>query len=398
MTKKALPLLVLAVLVMPSVPGIGGCGENNGNNGNIDEVDDWHNTAPSPSAGIDQTVYEQTIVTLAGSVADTHSSITDYKWTQTAGTMVDLNSPEEATTTFTAPAVITEETLVFQFIITDDKGANASANVDVTIIPMVDVSGSIMEDTVWLAEYGPYEVIGLLSVAPDTTLTIMPGTLVKVGGGVKVAGDLIAQGTVDEPIFFGPISDNGSWGGIKLESSQGSYIEFCIFENASSALMLDGGSTPVVRNNVFRCNSDAITDSGGYQPMVIEYNTFLGNSSVFSGIRTSGESFFRYNTFTGNENVFEYGYYFGTVTITSNNFINNDFVIRGPEYGYGYGAVSACDNWWGTTDTTTIDELIYDIYDDATLQVVAYEPIQQQELVGIGSAIHANVETPGPQM
>jgi len=109
---------------------------------------------------------------------------------------------------------------------------------------------------------------------------------------------------------------------------------------------------------------------------------------VFYGIRTSGnDNIFRNNIFRNNSSVFKYGYYFGTTTIDNNNFINNAFVIKAPEQGYGYGVVSLSDNWWNTTDTNVIGNLINDKNDDVALQILNYLPIKTTEINGIGSSV-----------
>lgn len=76
-----------------------------------------------------------------------------------------------------------------------------------------------------------------------------------------------------------------------------------------------------------------------------------------------------------NDRVFDSGYYFGVVNIRGNNFEGNNFVIRAPEVGYGYGVINIDNNWWGTTDAAVIADLIYDGVDDVRLQTLTYSPI-----------------------
>jgi hypothetical protein len=147
---------------------------------------------------------------------------------------------------------------------------------------------------------------------------------------------------------------------------------------------LKGASTPKICNNIFRDNTRVFVDWYGYQKMEIYNNQFKNNYSCFSGIRTSGASFFKYNNFIGNEYVFEYGYYFGNTEISYNNFIDNGFVLKAPEEGYGYGTIVASNNWWNTTDTSIIDNLITDKYDDVSLQILNYLPIAISILPDIG--------------
>ena len=97
-------------------------------------VDDGSNTAVSDSvtinvnaedtsltvdAGTDQTVNSEDLVTLSATISDSSATII---WSQSSGTSVTLSDNTSATLTFTAPAVIEDEELVFQ--ISADDGIN----------------------------------------------------------------------------------------------------------------------------------------------------------------------------------------------------------------------------------------------------------------------------------
>ncbi|HFB66691.1 MAG TPA: hypothetical protein ENJ60_14245, partial [Aeromonadales bacterium] len=55
------------------------------------------NNAPSANAGSDQSVDEETTVTLTGSGTDTDGSIVSYSWTQLSGSMVTIQDAGMAT-------------------------------------------------------------------------------------------------------------------------------------------------------------------------------------------------------------------------------------------------------------------------------------------------------------
>ncbi len=94
------------------------------------------NKAPTASAGADQSVDEETTVTLAGSGTDSDGSIVSYSWTQLSGSMVTIQDASMATATFLSPTLISTTTLSFQLTVTDDKGATASDTVDVVVNPV----------------------------------------------------------------------------------------------------------------------------------------------------------------------------------------------------------------------------------------------------------------------
>lgn len=95
-----------------------------------------NNQAPTANAGTDQTVDEQTQVTLSGSGTDSDGTIASYQWSQTAGTSVTLNNPNSATASFTAPTTLAVNPLTFELTVTDDDGATTSDTVVVSITPV----------------------------------------------------------------------------------------------------------------------------------------------------------------------------------------------------------------------------------------------------------------------
>ena len=89
---------------------------------------------PVANAGPDQTVSEGATVTLTGSGSDPDGdTITEYRWTQTAGPAVTLSSATGTTTSFTAPTgLVADEVLRFSFVVTAG-GEGGSDSVDVTV-------------------------------------------------------------------------------------------------------------------------------------------------------------------------------------------------------------------------------------------------------------------------
>ena len=97
------------------------------------------NAKPTANAGIDQTVNEQTAVTLAGSGADTDGSITAYQWTQTTGLPVTLINANTAMATFTTPIVLVQDgaqTLTFRLTVTDNETVTVFDDVNIIVNPV----------------------------------------------------------------------------------------------------------------------------------------------------------------------------------------------------------------------------------------------------------------------
>jgi hypothetical protein len=84
----------------------------------------WQNEPPQANAGLDQTVNEESIVTLNGSSSlDIDDGIESYSWNQIDGPAVILSNPSSCQTTFTSPDVESEGvSLTFNLTVTDVGG------------------------------------------------------------------------------------------------------------------------------------------------------------------------------------------------------------------------------------------------------------------------------------
>lgn len=92
------------------------------------------NIAPVANAGNNQTVDENTVVTLDASAStDSDGSISSYQWSQTAGTAAALSASNVAMPTFTTPPLNASETLIFQVTVTDNDGATNTATVSIMV-------------------------------------------------------------------------------------------------------------------------------------------------------------------------------------------------------------------------------------------------------------------------
>ena len=95
------------------------------------------NQPPIADAGPNQSVDAGVMVFLLGTASDPDGAIAAYAWTQTGGTAVSLTGSDAATAVFVAPDVTVDETLTFRLTVTDDAGAQASDEVQVTVHPVM---------------------------------------------------------------------------------------------------------------------------------------------------------------------------------------------------------------------------------------------------------------------
>ena len=108
------------------------------------------NQPPAANAGPDQTVNEGVVVKLKGnSSSDPDGSIAAYSWSQMSGPPVQLSNAGQIEANFTSPNVVPSgETLVFQLVVTDNEGLQAtdSCSVYVTREPVADSDGDGVPD------------------------------------------------------------------------------------------------------------------------------------------------------------------------------------------------------------------------------------------------------------
>jgi hypothetical protein len=96
----------------------------------------WLNDPPTANAGTDQTVLEQSTVTLDGSnSSDPDDGIASYRWKQVAGPSVTFSDPTNDRPTFEAPDFDDsgDKPLVLELIVTDSGGLQSSDSTTVSV-------------------------------------------------------------------------------------------------------------------------------------------------------------------------------------------------------------------------------------------------------------------------
>ncbi|MGD6852682.1 MAG: hypothetical protein ACQCN6_11545 [Candidatus Bathyarchaeia archaeon] len=231
------------------------------------------------------------------------------------------------------------------------------------------ISGNIVHGNIYCEVAGASPVImtntvsGVIHVGSfDRNITagspIISGNTVSLGDrlGIFVHGEspIISNNTVT-----GPAGYVNSGTGILL------YI-------------LNGG-TATVYSNTISGFTNGITVANN-SASIIERNFITCCHQAISGVGT--QATIKNNTLSGNINAIDICFNFPPI-IDFNNFQNNsetNVVLKNMPWQEVLVSrdIDAPNNWWGTTDTDSIDRLIHDKGDDSALGKVKYTPFLTQ--------------------
>ncbi len=299
-----------------------------------------------------------------------------------------------------------------------------------------NINGIIGSNTTWTQANSPYTLTGNVLVNNGVTLTIGTGATVNLGSYyIEVNGTLAAVGSGSSPIYMNGGQVTFTQFSTDWNESIGAG---CIIENAilSSTITLNNSpriindttsspitvqdvtGTPVISNN---------TIEGGisfqYANGILSNNNIIGQGVTIWGNETVSDNIISgcsagitaYNSFgetayppiIGNlivnntqginiasefPNAVLTDYMIQNNTITSNTvgisfsqlvpgdvsatiFYNNIYANTNYNINLGLGSnINATYDWWGTTDTSAINQTIYDFKDNFNLGIVTFAP------------------------
>lgn len=203
-----------------------------------------------------------------------------------------------------ASPMIAEDAITFQRKGNEKKVRLISFGQDVHL-----VDGEVIGDETWVADK-PYLIYNSLLVDTNATLRLAPGAQLYFSqeSHLYVAGRIMAEGTLEEPILFsGARIDHdyedipGQWEGIWfMPGSSGSQFTHATIKNAIIGMQVDSmiGANPTVtlhNSSILNMTSAAIYARGA---RIHASNTVLGNCGQYlAALTIGGEYRFEHCTF-----------------------------------------------------------------------------------------------------
>ena len=288
---------------------------------------------------------------------------------------------------------------------------------------------TISQDTTW---QGTVILHGDVLVEPGVTLTVAPGTMVKLHrideespenmfgidspyypyAEIIVRGRLIARGTAERPIVFTsaePDARARDWGAINFLGSDGSVLEhvkvLCAYNGVHAH-----GSTLTIRDSEFVKNGVGISfkseeetpgvpwfgkrsrieisgcliarNKGGIgfrnSSGTIEHNEIRDNKFFGVFAKENSDVVVRYNEITGNRKGV-YLYQVKGLRLEYNNIYDNRDYNIAPAEAQDF-PVDAPHNWFGTRNLAAIAETIFDHAEDPELGEVLIAPVAEEPI------------------
>ena len=243
------------------------------------------------------------------------------------------------------------------------------------------VTGHITADTAWTLAGSPYVMTTSVTVDEGATLTIEPGVEVQAtsSASLNVLGVLRAVGTETNRIIFEPSDDD--WQGIRFgvsSSTRGtdtrSALEYTeVWDVHYTAITLTG-MAPSISHNLFVGGVYALTTANTAATLNVTDSVFAFNQVGVYGYGMTHVNLLRNDFWMNNSAIEASGAGSDRWELHQNDIIGTPVVNYLAASFSEESTIDATDNWWGTTDSTYLQNHILDGEDDPNYAVVVWNP------------------------
>lgn len=267
-----------------------------------------------------------------------------------------------------------------QITIDEPKNVTAVFEQEYTIIEGIISSNQTLTST-----HSPYLITNNVQIASGVTLKIEAGT--RVFGSkkssnsnlIEVFGKLDAQGTADSNITLTNVK-------IKPTDTDvnDSIIYLKFVKMFGGQILAEHSQGPVTIQNSLLKEVGDLTLWYPSEDCYIEQNIFYNSGEIRTILSGSTTAYIKNNLFFNNiSNTEQTGYalesLYGSesnLVVKKNTFYSTNSVAISIAPSPYDGSINATENYWNTTNTSIIDEMIFDKNDDLNAaEVISYEPI-----------------------
>ena len=260
--------------------------------------------------------------------------------------------------------------------ISNGSGNNVAGNISTVVVSCASLcttlSGVLSANVVYTASNSPYCINGSLQIPAGLSATFDAGTSIN-------NGTIVVQGTLN---INGNTSNFVNMANVSVVPAGLSATPHSI--NINGAVVNGGNIYGPTGNAIYgslNLSNSRLTNLGSYMYVwypigtnTISGNSFNGSGGISCGVDFRNSKFVSLlitNNYFSNwtsgyaiENWAQYGT--GTVLIQGNTFATTSSVAVRLPGGYTDAAMNAANNYWGTTNTSTIQSMIFDKNVDIT--------------------------------
>ncbi len=201
---------------------------------------------------------------------------------------------------------------------------------------------------IWQPQGIPYDLTArpegtVLRVGQNATWSLAPGVTLA-GGGIDVAGTLLAMGTAEEPLIFTTADPNGTWQGLKFYPGSAGALSHCIIEHATTGIHMQSASPRIEHCTIRQCRNHALYIAGTAQPVIFNSQIVHNDGDAVGIVDEARPNLGNLNTSTTDDdghNVFDRNEGYDICNESVHN-------------------IRAQNNWWATENLDQIAQRIFD--------------------------------------